>query len=210
MKTRLKRIAALIILVVLYFFIPFCCDCGGPSVALPVINPSKQEKALEKIVGDQEKNIARFQQREAALNKMLLQSKDELSKARRKNRQLLDKLTSLTQHSQPDSSAVKELTEGGCSLEELDSGIAAADSLCDEVITGQEQLLVQKDSVISLQQKDFISLKAISHQLVQKQSELARQSNYYRQQYRKMKRKNSLLSLFSAALSVMVVQQLMQ
>lgn len=205
MKTGLKPILILTIGMMLYFLIPFRCDNGGPPVPTPVKKMAAQEKAIQQIVSSHEENLARFQRREAALNQLLRQSKNELSNARRKNRQLLDQLALLLQQDQPDSNSIPQKITG-----ELDTGIVAADSLCDEVILTQEQLLVHKDSVISLQQQDFVSLKNISTQLLQQQKEMTGQVSYYRKENLKLKRKNRLLGFLSAAVSVLVVQQLMQ
>lgn len=205
MKNGLKPILILAIGMMLYFLIPFRCDSGGPPVPTPVKKMAAQEKAIQQIVSSQEENLARFQRREAALNQLLWQSKNELNKARGRNRQLLDKLAGLLQKNQPDSNGSSQKM-----TEELDTGIVAADSLCDEVMLTQEQLLVHKDSVISQQQEDFISLKTVSTQLLQQQTELAGQVGYYRKENRKLKRKNRLLGFFSAAISVLVVQQLLQ
>lgn len=205
MKNGLKPILILAIGMMLYMLIPFRCDNGGPLIAASVKKMAVQEKAIQQIVSSQEENLARFQRREAALNQLLSKSKNELNKARERNRQLLDKLAALLQKNQPDSNgSSKKMTE------ELDTGMVAADSLCDEVMLTQEQLLVHKDSVISQQQEDFISLKTVSTQLLQQQTEMAVQVGYYRKENRKLKRKNRLLGFFSAAISVLVVQQLLQ
>jgi chromosome segregation ATPase len=204
MKNGLKPILILAIGMMLYMLIPFRCDNGGPPIAPSVKKMAAQEKAIQQIVSSREENLARFQQQEAALKQQLLQSKNELSKARRKNRQLLDQLAVMLQQEQPDSNGISKKK-----MEELDTGIVNADSLCDKVILTQEQLLVHKDSVISLQQQDFISLKTVSTQLLQQQTELAGQVSYYRNESRKLKRKNRLLGFFSAAVSVLMVQQLM-
>jgi aspartate/glutamate racemase len=82
--------------------------------------------------------------------------------------------------------------------------------LCDEVIGQQQQLLNNKDSLITLEKQQNESWRRIINEGLQQQEILVNVNRLYRKQAKKLKTKKTILSGAVIALSALLIKSIIK
>jgi hypothetical protein len=168
-----------------------------------------QEKAAKKVNAAYEKKMELLRKKETEINIRLLASRTKLAEARMKNKNLLDELTVLTNNPSLNKDSNAAPVESNHVIKQKFTTLVLSesvkDSLCDEAISAQSQLLANKDSVISISEQQIKSFKKLQEDGLVQQNILLADNSLLKKKAKKLKHRNGLLKAVAIAISLLML-----
>jgi hypothetical protein len=198
---RVKEIALVICGLVIGIALSVLFRKSAASENLSVTANPGSAKKLEQKVAAQEKQvhllIENMNQKNLLLVEEIQSLKDELSATRIKSRKLQIITHDLATKKTASNDTALRLADCDTLKEKvmaLNNTIQAEESLCDSIISSQQQQLLLKDSSIQLHRVLYNGLKQSFTESIAQQKVLLDQNSFYKKQLRKQKLKSKLLS----------------
>lgn len=186
-------------------------DNTRPAVkTVPVAVKQKEIKKLAEGYKQQEEKLNSV---EHNISSKLIASKKKLSQQRAKSNRLLHELEGITTKLCNGADSLLCSGDGDTLIEKVAEVVrteAVKDSICDEVIGQQQQLLNNKDSLIALGQQQNESWKKIIKEDLRQQDLLVSENRLYRKQAKRLKTKKTILSGAVIALSALLIKSIIK
>ncbi|MCX6318443.1 MAG: hypothetical protein NTW29_14220 [Bacteroidetes bacterium] len=198
---RVKEIALVIcgLVIGIALSVLFRKSAASENLSLTA-NPGSAKK-LEQKVAAQEKQvhllIENMNQKNILLVEEIQSLKDELSATRINSRKLQIITHDLATKKTAATDTALRLADCDTLKEKvvlLNNTIQAEESLCDSIISSQQQQLLLKDSTIQLHHVLYNGLKQSFTESIAQQQVLLDQNSFYKKQLRKQKFKSKLIS----------------
>lgn len=184
-----------------------------PAAPAPKIIPVKtQTKQAVRQQAVFQKKLDSLIQKEKNIIGQLNNTRAMLSLAKEKNRKLQAQVKTLLSK---DDSTLESADTGNCgtlktSVGRLLSAQSEKDSLQDSFVVQMEWQLGNKDTIIAVQQQQYLSLKTAFDKSLQQQEILQSQKSHYKKEVRRQKRKKRLLLIGISAISFLSLSQLLK
>ncbi|OSZ78124.1 hypothetical protein CAP35_07625 [Chitinophagaceae bacterium IBVUCB1] len=176
-------------------------------------SPDKLQKETISIQQGLQERIDAVNTENAALKIQVSKSGSALSKAKRTNAQLEEKVNELIAYGN-ELSDTAQMLENCDTLEQTIQVLMAnntqKDSLYDRVITGMEKQLINKDTTLLMQQEQIQSLQLSFDESISQQTLLLEENKQYKKTFRRQKIKNGLLSAGGLVLSGIIAYGLLR
>jgi hypothetical protein len=186
-----------LILLLIYCCRTCCCKSGAP---MPQIERIESNKSIDKKEKSYLYEIKKYQQAEIKTKQTLIAVQIQLQEARVKNKELLAIITVPihTMQQYTEQWSPEEFSKTISSIKKTDK---IKDSLCDETIKLQSNLIDTKEAIITATTKQYLHTRSL-YQAIQMEQQVVQK------QVRKIKRNNGVLKLVTGAIAALLIKKI--